>query len=205
MTVRGRILIATWDGGGNTPSAFNLGARLVRQGHAVRLVGWESMAARAAVAGVEFTTYSSVPPWPAGLTLEDGWEDRVLPALLGPATKDDIVSEARDFVPDIVVVDCMLGAGFDAAPTLGLPTAVLVHILYSSFMYEWGDQATHSERARLLGESDVVFALVPPGFDAPCPVPATRPTSVRSLPYDPGRHSIQATPSCWPSLVTHGC
>ena len=41
------------------------------------------MAAPAAAAGLEFTTYPSVPPWPAELQHEDGWqrvavEDRLL-------------------------------------------------------------------------------------------------------------------------------
>jgi len=48
----GRFLIVSWDGGGNAPPALNLGARLIRQGHLVRLLGWESMAPRAAAAGV---------------------------------------------------------------------------------------------------------------------------------------------------------
>ena len=61
-----RFLILSWDGGGNTPAAYNLGARLVRAGHRVRMMGWHAMAARAAEAGLEFTTYPSVPPWPAG-------------------------------------------------------------------------------------------------------------------------------------------
>ena len=71
MSGPGRFLIVSWDGGGNAPPALNLGARLVRQGHQVRLLGWESMASRAAAAGVEFATYPSVPPWPPDLTFED--------------------------------------------------------------------------------------------------------------------------------------
>ena len=47
-----RFLIASWDGGGNTPPAFNLGSRLVRRGHHVRMLGWEPMAARASAAGL---------------------------------------------------------------------------------------------------------------------------------------------------------
>jgi len=68
-----RFLIATWNGGGNTGPAFHLGSRLARRGHRTQMVGWESMAARAAAAGIEFTPYRSVPPWPAGLTQDDGW------------------------------------------------------------------------------------------------------------------------------------
>ena len=42
-----RFLIASWDGGGNTPPAYHLGARLRRRGHQVGMTGWPSVAARA--------------------------------------------------------------------------------------------------------------------------------------------------------------
>jgi UDP:flavonoid glycosyltransferase YjiC (YdhE family) len=168
----GRFLIVSWDGGGNTPPALNLGARLVRQGHQVRLLGWESMAPRAAMAGVEFATYPSVPPWPPELAFEDALEERLLPALAGPRTRDDILTEAKGFAPDVVVVDCMMGAGLEAAHMLALPSAVLVHLPYSAFMYEWGDEAARAEKARFLNEAGMVLVLVPPGFDRPCRLPA---------------------------------
>ncbi len=172
MSGTGRFLIVSWDGGGNAPPALNLGARLVRQGHQVRLLGWESMAPRAAVAGVGFATYPSVPPWPPGLAFEDALEERLLPALAGTGTRDDILTEASDFAPDVVVVDCMMGAAFEATRMIGLPSAVLVHLLYSRFMPELGDEPARAEKARHLGEAGAVLALVPPGFDEPCPVPA---------------------------------
>jgi UDP:flavonoid glycosyltransferase YjiC (YdhE family) len=172
MSGSARFLIISWDGGGNTPPALNLGARLVRQGHQVRLLGWESMASRAATAGVEFATYPSVPPWPPELAFEDALEERLLPALLGPGTRDDVLSEAKGFTPDVVVVDCMMDAGLEAARMLGLPRAVLVHLPYSAFLYEWGDEATRAKKARYLDEAGAVLALVPPGFDTPCPLPA---------------------------------
>jgi hypothetical protein len=167
----GRFLIVSWDGGGNAPPALNLGARLVRQRHQVRLLGWKSMARRAA-AGVEFATYPSVPPWPPELAFEDALEERLMPALAGPGTRDDILAQAEAFAPDVVVVDCMMGAGLEAAHELGRPSAVLVHLPYSAFMYEWGDEAARAEKARFLGQAGAVLALVPPGFDRPCPLPA---------------------------------
>ena len=97
MSGPGRFLIVSWDGGGNAPPALNFGARLARQGHQVRLLGWESMAPRAAAAGVEFAAYPSVPPWPPGLAFEDALEERLLPALAGPRTRDDILAEAKSF------------------------------------------------------------------------------------------------------------
>jgi hypothetical protein len=130
------------------------------------------MARRAADAGVEFATYPSVAPWPAGLSHDDAIEERLKPALFGRATRDDILAEAEVFAPDVVVVDCMLGAGFDAALMLGSPTAVLVHVLYSQFRYEWGHQVMERDLTPILDGAGATLALVPPGFDAPCPLPA---------------------------------
>jgi UDP:flavonoid glycosyltransferase YjiC (YdhE family) len=172
MSGSGRFLIVSWDGGGNAPPALNLGARLIGRGHQVRLLGWESMASRAAAAGVEFTTYPSVPPWPPELAFEDALEERLLPALAGPGPRDDILTAANGFAPDVVVVDCMMGAGLEAASLLGLRSAVLVHLPYSAFRYEWGDEAARAEKARFLDEAGAVLALVPPGFDTACPLPA---------------------------------
>jgi UDP:flavonoid glycosyltransferase YjiC (YdhE family) len=172
MSGPGRFLIVSWDGGGNAPPAINLGARLVRRGHHVRLLGWESMASRAVAVGVEFAAYPSVPPWPPGLAFEDALEERLMPALLGTGTRDDILAGADRFAPDVVVVDCMMDAGLEAAHLLGLPSAVLVHLPYSAYRYEWGDEATRAQKARLLDAAAAVLALVPPGFDTPCPLPA---------------------------------
>lgn len=171
MSDSGRFLIASWDGGGNTPSALNLGARLVRQGHRVRLLGWDSMAARVGAAGMEFANYPSVPPFPSDRPLDDDWEARAKVALHGHGPRDDILSQAKDFDPDVVVVDCMLGAGFDAAGTLGLPTAVLVHVMYGPFRYEWGGAMLGLDVAASLDRAGAVLALTPPGLDAPCTLP----------------------------------
>ena len=115
-----RFLIATWEGGGNTFPAYHLGSRLARRGHRVRMLGWPSMAPRAAAAGIEFTAYPSVPPWPDGLRQDDAWEELMVPLLHGTGSRDEIIAEAADFAPDVLVIDCMLGAGFDAARQLKL-------------------------------------------------------------------------------------
>jgi hypothetical protein len=159
-----RFLIATWDGGGNTPSAINLGARLVRAGQQVRLLGWDSMGRRTASAGVDFRSYRSMEPWPAGLSLDEGW-DRMADLLWGPATRDDILDEATEFDPDVLVVDCMLLSAFEAARQLRRPTAVLMHVLYAPFVHEWGDGVMRTNLVDLFAGSDRVLNLTPPGFD----------------------------------------
>jgi UDP:flavonoid glycosyltransferase YjiC (YdhE family) len=165
-----RFLIASWDGGGNTPSAYNLGSRLVRRGHRVRMMGWHAMAAPAAAARLEFTTYPSVPPWPVGLRHEDGW-DRISVALFGSDTELDIAAEARSFDADVLVLDCMLTAGYAAARQLDLPVVSLVHPLYEPFVHQWGSSVLGVDVPELLRAPDCVLALQPPGFDNPTSLP----------------------------------
>ena len=165
MTRAGKFLIISWDGGGNVPPALNLGARLVQLGHRVRLLGWESMKSRADATGLEFTAYRSVPPWPPGVTFEKAWNKRLIPALFGRGTRDEIRAEIEVFAPDAVVVDCMVGAGLEVADTLDVPRAILVHVLYSVFMSTWGSKATRAKQAAYLDHAGQVLVLSPPGFD----------------------------------------
>ncbi len=165
MMRTGRILIASWDGGGNVPPALNLGARLVQHGHQVRLLGWESMAARAVASGLEFAVYPSVPPWPAGVSLEKAWRRRLIPALFGSGTGNDIRHEIESFAPDVVVTDCMLGAGLEIADALDLPRAILIHVHYGMFIDNWGDKAIRAKNAAYLDQAGQVLVAAPPGLD----------------------------------------
>jgi UDP:flavonoid glycosyltransferase YjiC (YdhE family) len=165
------FLIASWDGGGNTPSAFGLGARLARRGHRVRMLGWASMAARAAASGIEFGVYPSVPPWPEGLVHEDGW-DLMVECLWGAGCRADVAAEVRAFGADVLVLDCMIRAGFDAARDLAVPTVSLVHVSYQQFLHEWGDDVMQTDVSAMMAGCEAVLALQPPGFDVACEMPA---------------------------------
>jgi UDP-glucoronosyl and UDP-glucosyl transferase len=171
MTRPARFLIASWAGGGNTPAAFNLGTRLVRRGHRVRILGWHSMAREAADAQVEFAPYQSMRPWTEDLSLDDGWEE-CKQFLRGAGTRDDIVTEAIAFDADVLVLDCMMGAGFAARTKLGLPSAVLAHLLFSAYASGWGDELLEGSMDALFGATDRVLALIAPGFDNPITLPS---------------------------------
>lgn len=125
------------------------------------MIGWESMAARATAAGIGFTAYRTVPPWPPGLTQDDGWQDRMEPLLHGIAVRNEIVTVAQVLGTDVLIVDCMLGAGFAGHParpadrgarpcpcTRASPTA--------------GATRLCSSVVDLLAQPDQVLALTPP-------------------------------------------
>jgi len=159
-----RVLIVTWDGGGNVPPALNLGARLARRAHEVRILGWSSTARSAIDAGLTFSSLST-PQVPPGRTLDDVWDDLVDPRLHGQPTVEEILAVARTFRPDLLVIDAMMGAAFVAAGRLGLPTVALVHVRYAPFVNIWGDGLMHTSTLGLLSRADLVLALTAPDFD----------------------------------------
>ena len=161
-----RVLITTWDGGGNVPPALNLGVRLSRRGHEVLVVGWEAMAGRVAAAGLAFRPCPSVPAWPHELSFEDDM-DRLETMLHDARAERDIVATGAAFRPDVVVVDAMMAAAFRAAARLDRPAAVLGHLLYQRYAAGIGRIAPGAD----LDNVATVLALTPPGFDFDGPLP----------------------------------
>ena len=160
----GRVLVVSWDGGGNATPAVHLSLRLRRRGHDVRLLGWPSMHERARQAGVEFATYPSAPPWPDGVRLEHDGFALMDSMVNGPGTEADIIDQACDYQPDVLVIDCMMASAFRAAATLSVPTSVLCHVLYQPYLDVWGDRQLGDARAMFAGV-DQVLILVPPSFE----------------------------------------
>lgn len=182
----GRVLIVSWGGGGNFPPAEALADRLVRCGHEVAVIADAAPADRSVVesvtsCGAQLFEYRSVEPWPAGLSLEED-PVRFDEMRNGVPTAKDILAAAVEFQPHVMVVDCMIGAGLVAAEELGLPTAVLVHVLYQPFVSYWADISVDVSRCRkAFGMPDLdapvafeqlkrcakVLVLVPEAFDYP--------------------------------------
>lgn len=165
-----RVLIATWDGGGNTPAAFGLGARLVDRGERVRMIGWESMSTRAAGLGLEFVGYPSVEAWPDGVAAEDDFP-RLKNALWGAGCRVDIEAAADAFGAEVVLIDCMLRAGFEAAHEFSAMTVALVHLPYQRWVHVSGDKSMETNVAAMLSATDLILAVQVPGFDEPCQLP----------------------------------
>ena len=163
------IGVCTWAGGGNANPAVHLAARLVRRGHDVQVIGWPEQRGFAERCGVPFSAYPSMSPWPAGLPLESDW-DALTARLHGPDTAADIVTVARGC--ELLIVDCMMWAGYLAAAELGAETITLLHTLYQRFWRPVADQILPGDAATVLDASSAVLVTTPAALDLPGDVPA---------------------------------
>ena len=153
-----RVLIVTWDGGGAAVPALNLGRRLLATGHRPHVLGWVGQAAAAAEARLPFTAFPSIPPWPRGVSQDEGIE-RIFEYLTRDRTRADIEATISEHRPEVVVIDAMMAAAYDAAARSGLPTVVLCHFLGSLFTGPWGDMVMGRPTTELLARVDRVLAL----------------------------------------------
>ncbi|HLW45506.1 MAG TPA: glycosyltransferase, partial [Acidimicrobiales bacterium] len=166
--------------------AFALGTRLVQSGHAVRLYGAPRFEPACAARGIELTPCRSVPPFPRDVDLTTVSREFLRPALNGAEVAKEIVGAAEESGAGALVVDCVMGAAFTAAQYLGLPTAVLVHVLFQPFA-AWGKTIVDVGPSRaalglsrlevghmstLLEPTAVRLVTTLPELDVPGPTPA---------------------------------
>ena len=118
----GRILFATWDGGGNLPPAVGIAVALAERGHDVRILGHASQRCAVEDHGVAFGAYTG-----------DWSPDRgadVLSIVFDRTIGAEVVAAARARDAGLVVVDSMLAGVADAVHRARLTWAVLHHTLY---------------------------------------------------------------------------
>ena len=58
-----RILVATWDGGGNVPPMLGIASELQRRGHLLRVLGHHQQREVVVTAGLLFVSYRHARPW----------------------------------------------------------------------------------------------------------------------------------------------
>jgi UDP:flavonoid glycosyltransferase YjiC (YdhE family) len=122
-----RILFFTWPGGGNQPPAIGLAQQLRRSGHETLFVGYAEQVARFADLQLELAT----------LPRSGGPVEVLDPADLMPVLRQriwacpehvpDTAEVLRRYEPDLVVVDCLMGAVLAAMETSPIRTLALVH------------------------------------------------------------------------------
>jgi MGT family glycosyltransferase len=128
----GRILFATWAGGGNVPPALALGERLQARGHRVRAIGSDSLAAVFEASGIPFVARDPIAEWDQA------------------SIADDVLAEARRSA-DLVVSDYMLPGALCGAEAAGRPSVAFVHTLYAANLDESGGLLPMSMAASIDG------------------------------------------------------
>jgi UDP:flavonoid glycosyltransferase YjiC (YdhE family) len=134
-----RILVVTWDGGGNVPPMLGIAACLLARGHAVRVLGHPQQAAAVAADGLEFVAYRHAPAWaPRQRVPGLRWTVGMLGLFLGTGHGRDVAAELEGpGSPDLVLVDCMRLAALRTALRAGMPTVALVHTFHRYVARTW--------------------------------------------------------------------
>lgn len=140
-----RVLLVSWDGGGNLPPVLVFGERLIARGHEVRLLGNRSQEAAAREAGCEFVAFERAPDCdsrrPETDLLKD-WEVKAGPKLFarararllfGPAADyaADVLAEVNRAPVDLVAADFMLFGALAAAERADCAAVALFHTVYA--------------------------------------------------------------------------
>jgi UDP:flavonoid glycosyltransferase YjiC (YdhE family) len=170
-----RIVIVTWEGGGNVPPALVLATRLAGRGHDVRAIGTDSLADRFAAEGIAFTARDPLHEWDPS------------------ALARDVLAAAR--TADLAVADYMLPSAISAAEAAAVPAVALVHTLYGALLDETGDPFPMAMAGSLDTQSAVraelglpavasfggllercagVMVMAPQSLDLPAPGPPAR-------------------------------
>ena len=117
----GRVLIATWDGGGNAPPAVSLAVELQHRGHQVIVMGHSNQGASVEAADLRFVGYRSTKA-------SSGSAASNPIALLSLCADPSLGREVAQVEADLVVVDCMLFGVMAALAKRGRPYIVLEHM-----------------------------------------------------------------------------
>ena len=125
-----RVLLVTWDGGGNVPPLLHTGAALRERGHEVLVLGHEAQRAAMERAGFAFTPYRHTVPW---ARTEARSDEAVFLTFLDRGAGRDVQETLAAWPADAVVVDCLMFGALQAAEASGLPTVALVHSFYGYF------------------------------------------------------------------------
>jgi UDP:flavonoid glycosyltransferase YjiC (YdhE family) len=134
-----RILIVTWDGGGNVPPMLGIAGELQRRGHEVWVLGHPQQRELVVSAGLKFIDYKHARPWSPKVAATGA---RFLLRILFGVFTDlcfgrDVCEELAREPVDLALVDSMILAGIRAAERVRVPTVVLMHTFHQFHTHEW--------------------------------------------------------------------
>src|SRR5215469_14594048 len=135
-----RILIVTWDGGGNVTPMLGIAGELLRRGHQVKVLGHPQQPELMVSAGLKFVSYRHARPWSSKVAATGA--QFLLRFLFAVFTDSGLGRDVRDELAqepvDLALVDSMVLAALRAAERSKVPTAVLMHTLHRYHTHKWG-------------------------------------------------------------------
>jgi len=127
-----RVLMAHWDGSGNTPPQRALARELSRRGHDVHVLSHDTLAEAVIADGGRFHALPSAPQWnPAQPRTNEEEGAFVVQNVVGSSAFAADFLAVRDAVrPDICLIDAMLISTLNLAIERRLPFAAINHIAW---------------------------------------------------------------------------
>ena len=127
-----RVLLAHWDGSGNTPPQRALARELNRRGHDVHVLTHDTLAEAVIADGGRFHALPSAPQWnPAEPRTNEAEGAFVVQNVVGSSAFAADFLAVRDAVrPDICLIDAMLTSTLNLAIERRLPFAAINHIAW---------------------------------------------------------------------------
>lgn len=165
------------------PPVLAVAEALLARGHDVTVLSQPSVRARVTGLGCDFRPFSALPDYRRDVPLEEQL-DRSVPALVGDSVGHDVVAAAEQTAADAVIIDPNLSGALAAAESLELPSIVLLHSLFRTFVDVWfgelwpllAEPINNCRRtfgvdeadswADMLGRHDLIVSPVPGVFDA---------------------------------------
>ena len=167
------IVIVTWDGGGNVPPALGLAAELRGRGHRVRFLAHPQQATRLESAGYGFTPFRTALSWspltPAGgISGARRYGRMFTDRGMGSDLRETLIKEPAD----LIVIDALLLGVLDAARSLTVPYAALVHTYQQYLVRTWNRgpigliaRTRRLQPLRLWHAADLVLVTADPTLD----------------------------------------
>ncbi len=202
-----RFMWACWDGGGNLTPSLGVARILERGGHEVHFFGRPDMVGRVRSAGFAASELKDSYKYLERYSFHP--QATVFGYTSSPAVGEELVAVAKEYRPDVVVIDAMFSAALEVAPRFDRPTAVMLHTflhhIYAGWNANFAMQSASRERCGfdalasldvLWGERDLFHVNSLASFDAPAatawtnvvhgaPILASERRAVRvTLPWD---------------------